>query len=122
MRPQVLDGLPPELRSREAIEAHIDRLISLLDMIDGDPDMEPSLGSIETLAISGAYGVLPDSASQLGWARSGTSDREQDAGDEPESDEDEEHWRQIPTLNRLPSAVATGWLLCVNDHIEKRIP
>ncbi|PDT82952.1 hypothetical protein [Sinorhizobium sp. BJ1] len=39
------EGLPKiSLKTRRAIEAHIERLIALLDEIDGDSDLEPALG------------------------------------------------------------------------------
>lgn len=33
-----------EFRTREEVEEQIEILIALLDVIDGDPDLEPSLG------------------------------------------------------------------------------
>lgn len=40
--PPTWRGLPIPL-TREAIEAEIERLIDLLDCVDGDPDFEPNL-------------------------------------------------------------------------------
>ncbi|WP_375460008.1 hypothetical protein [uncultured Enterovirga sp.] len=77
----VIQGVPPELLKREALEAHVERLIALLDMLDGDVDLEPD----------------NDDEPSLGWpegvaAKTWTSldDREQDAGDECEPDADSE--------------------------------
>lgn len=48
---------------RPVIEAEIERLIALLDIIDGDPDLEPSLGfSILMLTYAGAVDLEGDTA------------------------------------------------------------
>ena len=69
--PEVRAGL--ELAAEAALDT-ADRIIALLDRIDGDPDVEdgcdvePSLGAPEGHVV------------QIGWARGSDSDRERDAG------------------------------------------
>lgn len=72
--------LPP---SRQAIEDEIERLIGLLDMMDGDPEVEPSLGWV-TSPLSGAC-ELADS-----------SDLEGDFADWEIDQDDEEDHRHFP--------------------------
>lgn len=43
--------------ARAVIEDEIERLIGLLDRLDGDPDCEPSLGWTRTMAIGGTADV-----------------------------------------------------------------
>lgn len=74
------------LRTRlaDAIEARI----ALLDALDGDPDLEPSLGSLERHP--NPYRSFGDPLThQLDWGGQGEPDpdREQDGGDASESDE-----------------------------------
>lgn len=38
-----------DTRARRAVEAHIEELIALLDLIDGDPDLEASEGTETSL-------------------------------------------------------------------------
>lgn len=53
--------LPEKLRP--VIEAEIERLIALLDEIDGDPDLEPSLGfNVLMLTYAGAVDLEGDTA------------------------------------------------------------
>lgn len=53
--------LPEKLRP--VIEAEIERLIALLDEIDGDPDLEPSLGfNVLMLTYAGALDLEGDTA------------------------------------------------------------
>lgn len=40
MNAVVIRGIPPEYWKREALEEHVERMISLLDMLDGDMDLE----------------------------------------------------------------------------------
>ncbi|WP_375458320.1 hypothetical protein [uncultured Enterovirga sp.] len=93
----VIQGVPPELLKREAIEAHVERLIALLDMLDGDTDLEPD---------SDAEPAGDEDEPSLGWqngpgfrASEGLDDREQDVGDECEPDADRENWRQPAGLS-----------------------
>lgn len=72
---------------RQEIEAIVERLINILDTIDGDPDLKPNLGAREIHPILGLYWQGPrwdDRAHQLAWARSVADEREVDHGDEPE--------------------------------------
>lgn len=55
--------------SRAEIEAMVEGLIEYLDAIDGDADLEPSLGSIDATAHS-------DFAQQEDWNTGGGQDRE----------------------------------------------
>ena len=64
--------------ARRRLCDHIERLIALLDALDGDPEAEPSLGSIER---QWSALISPDrdwTTSQLGWAGGGRDDREDD--------------------------------------------
>lgn len=78
---------------RREIEATIERLIEILDAIDGDPDLEPSLASPEhypRTTLIWAYDGEPyrdNDASQVNWARGASDDREVDDGDAPEDPE-----------------------------------
>lgn len=80
----------PWHRYRPEIEAMIERLIDILDVIDGDPDLEPSLAFPECQPrdlMPGGFnrGFLLDcNSSQLGWDHGRSDDREDDAGDNPE--------------------------------------
>ena len=66
---------------RAAIESEIERLIGLLDAIDGDPDLEPSLGSTACAKfITAGTGAL-EICNQSLWAQSGTRDLELDDSD-----------------------------------------
>ncbi|MFZ5675859.1 MAG: hypothetical protein ACOZAM_23125 [Pseudomonadota bacterium] len=48
------------------IEAEIERLIALLDAIDGDPDLEPSLGfNVLMLTFTGAVDLEDDTSSDV---------------------------------------------------------
>ena len=99
---------------RDRLEHTIEALIALLDALDGDADLEPtfgdipasgfdegeeddaeeddgtsepSLGSVELYpSLAPCYGGLWD---QRRWGHSSRSDRELDAGDQPELDEGE---------------------------------
>lgn len=62
-----------------AIEAHLtaaEKLTAVLDKADGDPNLEPYLGANGT-------GISISDHDQEAWARSDSSDREQDSGEEP---------------------------------------
>lgn len=65
---------------RPRIEAAIEGLLSLLDEMDGDPDLEPGEDA------EPALGSLEQSWNRDIWSRGGRDDSEQDAGDEPEED------------------------------------
>ncbi len=74
-------------RARERLCEAIERLIAILDALDGDPDLEPSLGSMEQ-----AYTriVGPDASnahSQVAWAHGGRDDREDDTDTHEGDDE-----------------------------------
>ena len=63
---------------RDRLSDTIERLIALLDALDGDPEAEPSLGSIER---EWSAFISPDrdwTTSQLGWAGGGRDDCESD--------------------------------------------
>lgn len=60
---------------RARLEAWIERAIDLLDSLDGDAELEPSLGSVNS---SANYCTAGD---QLFWTGGANDDREQDAGD-----------------------------------------
>lgn len=62
--PATAEGMPKDSLFRRAIGNEIERLISLLDALEGDPDLEPYMADYE----------------------GGTDDREDDAGDSREAD------------------------------------
>lgn len=70
-------------QSRKAIEDEIERLIGLLDKMDGDADLEPSLGWV-TSPISGACQLADN------------SDLEGDFADWEIDQDDEEDHRHFP--------------------------
>lgn len=72
-------------RLRAKCERAVDRLLAVLDLIDGDPDAEPSLGFAEPRQNPHAYGALD----QTHIAEGATDDRE-DEHDGREPDEDAE--------------------------------
>lgn len=70
-------------RLRAKCERAVDRLLAVLDLIDGDPDTEPSLGFSEPLPNPRAYGALD----QAHIAEGATDDREgEHDGREPDTD------------------------------------
>ncbi|EJZ22434.1 hypothetical protein NE852_03340 [Rhizobium sp. Pop5] len=78
------------LQSRERLEAKIEELIDLLDLLDGDPDLEPdndnepSLGATENISQSDWY--LPISAEACDTELE--NEHYEDGGDtEPNGDE-----------------------------------
>lgn len=70
---------------RPQIEALVERLIDILNLIDGDADLEPSLGFPECQPRDIAYGFAPPpvdyASSQIGEDYGRADDREDDAGD-----------------------------------------
>lgn len=57
-------------RLRTRIEADIERLISILDCLDGDPDFEPSLGGVPAFrdGTVDLEGDFSDYEPSLGWS------------------------------------------------------
>ncbi len=99
---------------RDRLEDTIEALIALLDAIDGDADLEPTFGDIPASGFDegeeddaeeddgtrepslGSVELYPSLApcyrplwDQRRWGHSSRSDRELDAGDQPELDEGE---------------------------------
>lgn len=66
-------------RLRAKCERAVDRLLAVLDLIDGDPDAEPSLGFSEPLPNPRAYGALDQSH----IAEGATDDREDEHDGRP---------------------------------------
>lgn len=64
---------------RAAAEARVEQLLALLDALDGDPDLEPNLGS----------NTQHQSLNQEGWAWTGDDDREVECEDEGAQCDDE---------------------------------
>lgn len=68
----------PDIRARRALytatAAEIERLLAILDELDGDPDLEPTLGATE------------GQGGQRRWACSGRDDREEELEDLEDSD------------------------------------
>lgn len=73
---------------RAALEEWVERAIALLDALEDDPDLEPSLGAPELdpgLGLPWQHGLRWDGgSSQVTWAAGATDDREADDADEPE--------------------------------------
>jgi len=82
-------------RIRREIEAEIERLIDWLDMIEPDPDLEPSLAAVES-ASQLSYGTIE----QITWASGNDDDREGDEHDGREPDVDDE-----PSLASLDAVI-----------------
>jgi hypothetical protein len=90
-------ALAPEERQRIADE--IERLLALLDAADGDPDMVPSLGSLDRTEACYHRG----GANQLFWS-AGSSDDREDEHDGSEPDVDDERDADLePSLGALGS-------------------
>ena len=93
---------------RERIEAAVDGLLQLLDAIDADPDLEPSMSALTELGVpSGAWDECEDNHDaehedgepslgwtatnkQLGWPWYGDTDEREDEHDGCEPDVDNE--------------------------------
>lgn len=89
------------LQSRQVIEDEIERLISLLDAMDGDANLEPSLGWV-TSPLTGACQIAD------------SSDLEGDFADWEIDHDDEEDHRHFPVELRpdCPAGVMlalSGW-------------
>lgn len=122
--PHAKDPLPRRAKTltprqrRQVLENALERLLGAVDIIladldalDGDADLEPSLGS---LAFSQA------TVSQTGWADGGTSDLEDDCEDEGAACEDEGHDSDRETDDHPPSVPyyaddGANQLLVVNE-------
>lgn len=84
---------------RARLEAAIERAIALLDQLDADPDLEPSLGSMSCVG-----SLNPDAQmafnrpqwDQERWARGGADDDREDEHDGIEPDNDVEPPNQPP--------------------------
>src|SRR5690606_19254144 len=70
---------------RREAEAPVEQLLALLDELDGDPELEPSLGAAEEHPCGGILGApTPSRGSQGLWAQGDRQDREgDDSDDEP---------------------------------------
>ena len=79
--PASAEGLP---LTRHQIERHVDALIDLLDTLDGDPDLEPSLGFTD---VQDRYGDTQDGPNFVANANAG-DDREYDDEREPGVDDE----------------------------------
>lgn len=114
---------------RPRIEAAINTLLALLDELDGDADLEPSFGELRPGAADeaeeddpgedgadcepwlGSIEFYPTQApcyaagwDQSRWGCSGRSDRESDAGDEPEHDDADLGIADFDALHLIESA------------------
>jgi len=96
-------------RLRAAAEAAIEQLLALLDDLDGDPDLEPSLGSLENHPsdhrvpnfwgeLVGHFTGTTREGSQLCWSE------EADGGDDAEDEHDgcEDGGDDEPSLGSIP--------------------
>lgn len=103
--------------SRPEVEDLIGGLIDLLDAMDGDADLEPSLAAPEPVITNG-WGNCPHS-NQAHWAGGATDDQEHDAGSDREEEnehggdiQDEPHDPQpddvLPSMHRWDPRVAEG--------------
>jgi hypothetical protein len=79
---------PHPLTAREIIELEIERLIALLDAIDGDPDLEPSLAAPESHP--SAHGaILPcrdNDGAQITWSAGSPLDLEDEVDADDHND------------------------------------
>ena len=92
----VEEDSPDRQRVRELRRRIADRIeadLALLDALDGDPDVEPSLGAPEPIITSGWGRDRCQHSDQAHWAAGGTDEREDDAGDNRE--EENEHGGDI---------------------------
>ena len=62
---------------RQRVEAAVERLIAALDAMDGDPDLEPSLGAVGS-------SFLAERADQRLWANGDRLDLEEQHDAEPD--------------------------------------
>jgi hypothetical protein len=106
-RGQFVRGFPtitPNLRER--IEAAIESLLALLDTIDADADLEPSLGAPE-VGLPDVIGFVPNrfrSTSQERWS-DGLGEEEQEEQHDAEDDAAERGVTNCDTLaQQSPSA------------------
>ncbi|TDR93811.1 hypothetical protein [Enterovirga rhinocerotis] len=119
MATATLSILAPSARSRRRpwhayrpeLEALIQRLVDILDAIDGDADSEPSLGFPERQPRGIAPGFAPPpvdyASSQIGWDYGRSDDREDDAGDNAEQPGVILHYGEaIPETRRVRRARA----------------
>lgn len=71
--PAAARGLPPVTRVspavRRQLEAAVERLIAVLDTLDGDPDLEPSTG-FSAAGVADEVEIDADEENSLGWSES----------------------------------------------------
>ena len=92
---------------RHQLEEEIELRIAILDALDGDSDLEPSLGAPEALVPPPGWGLIDTRADQTCWADGCHDDREQDAGDDREPDDGETDSRDLP--RGLDAASLAQW-------------
>ena len=101
-----LSGLPT-LRKR--LEAAVEAALAVLDALDGDPDLEPALGSV---------GGSQDCMDQRHWAGPAlraldaldTEDQCEGEGDHDEREPETEDWAYLDTIDQTVLTVAeTGY-------------
>lgn len=68
------------LRRRAALERVVEKAIARLDRLDGDPDIEPSLGAAEWTPASGGEWWRLHNPDAFTWSRGASDDREADGG------------------------------------------
>ena len=96
--------LPAAPRLRERIEAEIERLISLLDTLDGDADLEPGNDDEPSMGWSYSFEGVP-----VPPAADGGDDRELDEAD------DEDGGDREPSLGWLGHGRGAARRECVED-------
>lgn len=77
MRDIIEDEIERQINQLDATQRLVDLLIALLDAIDGDSDLEPSLGALERPAFGWGWGIDRQST-QLAWGTGARDDREAD--------------------------------------------
>ncbi len=90
---------------RRKVERAVDRLMALLDELDGDPEAEPWLGWPEPIMGWGMH------AAPLLCPHGANDDREQDVTDEPHDAEPDEPWLASPERAHDQRRWAAGTLL-----------
>lgn len=132
--------LMPDLLDRQQIEDEIDRLIAILDAMDPDPDLEPSLGwspyvdDPRTVDIEGDDCDLEPSLgapevsmagagiSQINWGAGPRDDLEEECDDEGDTSDDDRDYRDNPADHGYPGPLFGASIGYDPSHNPHKIP